>query len=54
MHVEGLLPASVSLVTLLSSEQSSQFERFRVQHVQVANNTSSFKIKLIGSIAEKS
>ena len=54
MHVEGLLPAGVRLVTLLSSEQSSQFERLRQQHDKIANNTSNFKIKLIGNIAEKS
>jgi len=29
MHVEGLLPATLCLVTLLKSEQCSQFERFR-------------------------
>ena len=33
MHVEGLLSANLCLVTLLSSEQCSQFERFRLQHV---------------------
>ena len=32
MHVEGLLPANLCLVTFLSSEQGSQFERFYLQH----------------------
>ena len=35
MHVEGLLPANLCLVTVLSSEQCLQFERFRQQHVQM-------------------
>ena len=34
MHVVGLLSPKLCLVTLLSSEQCSQFERFRLQHVQ--------------------
>ena len=51
MHGAGLLLDSVCLVTLVSSEQSSQFERFRLQHVQKANNTSTFKIKMIGNIS---
>ena len=39
--VEGLVPANLCLVTLLlSSEQCSQFERFRLQHVQMVNKTS--------------
>ena len=52
MHVEGLLPANVCLVTLFSSEQSLQFERFCLQPVQMVNKTSSFKTKLIGNNAE--
>ena len=46
MRVEGLLPANVCLVTLLSSEQCSQCERFRLQHVQIVNRTSRLKSKL--------
>ena len=38
--VEGLLLANLRLVTLLSSEQYSQFERFRLQHDQLINKTS--------------
>ena len=34
MHVEGLLHASICLVTLISSEQCSQFVSFRLQHLQ--------------------
>ena len=33
MHVEGLLPANLCLVTLWTSGQCSQFERFHLQHV---------------------
>ena len=33
MYVEGLLPANLSLVTLLSLEQCLQFERFHLYHV---------------------
>ena len=54
MHVEGLPPASSCLVTLLSLEQCSQFERFHLQHVQMVNKTSSFKTKFIGYNAEVS
>ena len=38
MLVEGLLPANLCLVILLSLEQCSQFERFCLQHVQIVNN----------------
>ena len=31
MHVEGLLPANLCLVTLLSLEQCSLFDRFHLQ-----------------------
>ena len=48
-HVEGLLPANLCLVTLLSSKQCLQFERFRLQHVKMVNE---FKKKLIGNNAE--
>ena len=47
MHVESLQPANLCLVTLLSSEQCSQFERVRLQHVQMVNKTSSFKTRLM-------
>ena len=53
MHVEGLLSANLCLFTLLSSEQSSQFERFRLQQVQMVNETSSVKTKLIGNNADE-
>jgi len=39
-NVEGLLSASLCLVNLLSSEQCSQFDRFRLQHVKIVNKTS--------------
>ena len=51
---EGLPPANLCLVTLLSSEQCSQFECFHPQHVQIINNTSSFKTKLTGNNTETS
>ena len=54
MHVECLLPASSALVTLLILEQCSQFERFHLQNVQIANKTSSFKTQLIGNNAKAS
>ena len=54
MHVEGLLPANLCLVSLLSSEQCSQFERFCLQPVQMVNKTSSFKTKLIVNNVEAS
>ena len=43
MHVGGLLTANVSLVTLLSSEQCSQIERFRPQDVQMLNKNHPIK-----------
>ena len=49
VHVEGLLPANLCLVTLLSLEQCSVFQKFHLQHVQMVNKTSSFKIKFIGN-----
>ena len=49
IHVEGLLPANLCLVTLLSLEQCSQSERFRLKHVQMVNKPSSFKTKLNGN-----
>ena len=52
MNVGGLLPANLCLVILLNSEQCSQFERFRLQHIQMVNKTSSFKTKFIGHNAE--
>ena len=54
MDVEVLLPANLCLVTLLSSEQCSQFERFRLQHAQMVNKTSRFKTNLNDSNAEVS
>ena len=42
VHVEGLLPAHLCVVTLLSSEHCWQFERVRLQHVQMVNKTSIF------------
>ena len=43
MHVEGLPPTNLCLVTLLRSEQCLQFERSYLQHIQMVNKTSSFK-----------
>jgi len=54
MHVEGLLPANLCLITLLSSEYCSQFERFCLQHVQMIKKISRFKTKFIGNDAEAS
>ena len=45
MLAEGLLLANLCLATLLSLEQCLQFERFRLQYVQMVNKTSSFKTK---------
>ena len=45
---------SLCLVTLLSSEQCSQFERFCLQHDQMVNKMSSFKTKLINNWGEVS
>ena len=54
MHVEGLLLANLCLVTLISSDQCSQFERFRLQHIQIVNKTSSFEEKkLIDNYAKQ-
>ena len=41
------------LVILLSSEQCSQFEIFRQQHVQMVNKPSSLKTKLVDKNAEE-
>ena len=49
MHVEGLLPANSCLVTLLRSEQCSQFERSWLEHIQMVNKTFIFKTTLIGN-----
>ena len=51
MLFECLLSANVCLVTLLSSEQSSRLERFRLE---LDHKTSRFKTKLIGNNAEVS
>ena len=47
MLVEGLLPASLCLVILLRWEQWSQFEIFRLQHIQPLNKTASLKKALL-------
>ena len=52
MRVEGLLAANLCLVTILSSEQCTQFERFRLELVQMVNKTSKFKTKFIGNNAK--
>ena len=54
MHVEVLVSASLCLVTLLSSKLRSQFERFRLHHVQIVNETFSFITKLVSNNAEAS
>ena len=48
------MSANLCLVTVLSLEQCSEFDRFRLQHVQMVNKTSSFKTKLICNKAETS
>ena len=35
IHVEGLLPTKLCLVTLLNSELCSEFKRFHPQHVKM-------------------
>ena len=54
MHVEGLLPVNLYLVTLVSLEHCSKIERFRLQRIQMVKKTSSFKTELIGSSAKVS
>ena len=54
MHVESLQPANLCLVTLLSSEQCSQFQRLHLQQVHIVNKTSSFKTEFIGNNAQVS
>ena len=51
---ESLLPAHLCLVTLFSTEQCSQLERFLPQHVQMVNKTSIFITELTGNFAETS
>ena len=53
-NVLSSLSPKLCLVTLLSQEQCSQSQRFRLQHVQMVNKTSTFKTKLIGNNAETS
>ena len=53
LHVEGLLPVSLCLVTLLSLEQCLHFERSH-HHDEMVNKTSSFKTKLTGNNAKAS
>ena len=40
-YAECLLPAKLCLVTLLTSEQCLQFERFHLQLIQMGHKTSS-------------
>jgi len=54
MHVGGLLPAILGLVTLLSTEQCSLLESFPLQHVQMVNKISSSKTQFIGNNAKVS
>jgi len=49
MLVEGLVPPNLSSVTLSSSQQCLQVERFHQQHIQMVNITSGFKRKLVGN-----
>ena len=49
MQFEALLRVNLCLIALLSSEQCSQFERFRMQHVQMVNKMPCFKTKCIGN-----
>ena len=51
MHVEGLPPAKLCLVTLLNLEQCLPFERFHLQHIEMVNKTYNFKTKLTNNIA---
>ena len=46
MHVEGLLPANLCLVSLGSSEQCSQFEGVCLKYARMVNKTSSFETKV--------
>ena len=46
MHFEGILPANFCIVTLLSSEQFSQFERFDPNHVQKEKQNIQFQNKI--------
>ena len=50
IHDEGLLPADLCLVTLLSSEQCSQFESSHSQYVQKVNQTSSFTTQRLATM----
>ena len=52
VHVEGLLPTNLCLFILLSSEQCSQSERFRLQHFEMVNKTSCFRTKSTGNNAD--
>ena len=47
MHIEGLLPGSLCLFTLSSSEHYSQSERFRMQHVQMVKQNTQFQNKIV-------
>ena len=43
VHVKGLLPANLCSVTLLSSEQCSQFNRFHSQYIQKVKQNTQFQ-----------
>ena len=49
-----MLKVYLCLVTLLSLEQCLQFENFHLQHIEMVNKTSSFKMILICNNAEAS
>ena len=46
MHVEGLLLANLCLVTLLSSDECSQVERFLLQDFEIVKKTIQFQKKI--------
>jgi len=50
-HVDGFLPVVLCVVSLLSSEECSQFDRFHPQHIQMVKKTNCFKTKVIGNNA---
>ena len=49
-----MLPTNLCLVTLLSSDTFSQFERFRLHHVRLVNKQSICRTKNIDNNAEMS
>jgi len=48
------MPANLCLVTLFTSEQCLQLERFGLQHIQMVNKTASFKTRFIDNNADAS